>query len=513
MGQVYSACFAGLAKSGQAIADARPAPAEQQNGTSPAVPSQEAKPPGAKLAAAIAEEASIALQSNGNHKVAAPAAPAPVPAAVAPVEVAEVVQTTPVRSVPPRLQDESSSGEEDYLETPSGGWMSTSAPLGPDGLPSVGSVGHAEGDCKRCCFHPKGRCQNGHDCRFCHYDHDKRKRLKKKTKRGSENPTPSSMAGGGFASHLATPVHGGHWDASMGMLGHAWPPPAPQLQPLSPSAPPIAPPAVASLPSHEPPPPPLSEAPEIPVRQLMEEQAPPATGGAGFAEPRVDRPVTINDVLGPTVAAAPSAPPRVVDDRQIPLWHNHPMPLPGRPPLSAAPGGPVHPAWQHPPAPGYYNPYAPAPPPGPPLTPHPAGPWQYGPFGPCPCGHPPAAMAARAGGSDATASTPLVLPHYTSSTAPQLPPAASSSSGRPGGGMGGDSPRSVILTLSGAWGALSNNPELMARPAGTVNGVGGQEENAAATPLSKQQLLGFRRATGGDGSGAVLKAVHMPRAR
>lgn len=44
------------------------------------------------------------------------------------------------------------------------------------GHPSKGSVGHATGDCKRCCFFPKGRCQNGHDCEFCHYDHEKRVR-------------------------------------------------------------------------------------------------------------------------------------------------------------------------------------------------------------------------------------------------------------------------------------------------------------------------------------------------
>lgn len=42
------------------------------------------------------------------------------------------------------------------------------------GHPSKGSVGHATGECKRCCFFPKGRCSNGFDCEFCHYDHEKR---------------------------------------------------------------------------------------------------------------------------------------------------------------------------------------------------------------------------------------------------------------------------------------------------------------------------------------------------
>jgi len=45
-------------------------------------------------------------------------------------------------------------------------------------LPSLGSLGHFAGQCSRCCFHPKGRCQNGYDCRFCHYDHEKRRRKK-----------------------------------------------------------------------------------------------------------------------------------------------------------------------------------------------------------------------------------------------------------------------------------------------------------------------------------------------
>mmetsp|Transcript_141549 Transcript_141549/g.271757 ORF Transcript_141549/g.271757 Transcript_141549/m.271757 type:complete len:853 (+) Transcript_141549:123-2681(+) len=44
-----------------------------------------------------------------------------------------------------------------------------------DSLPSVGSALHGTGECKRCNFFPKGRCQNGKDCTFCHFPHDKRK--------------------------------------------------------------------------------------------------------------------------------------------------------------------------------------------------------------------------------------------------------------------------------------------------------------------------------------------------
>lgn len=41
------------------------------------------------------------------------------------------------------------------------------------------------GACRRCCFFPRGRCLNGYDCEFCHYEHDKRKR-KNKTKKRAE---------------------------------------------------------------------------------------------------------------------------------------------------------------------------------------------------------------------------------------------------------------------------------------------------------------------------------------
>jgi len=47
-------------------------------------------------------------------------------------------------------------------------------------LPSVGSVGHSDGSCKRCAFFPKGRCQNGKECAHCHFDHTSRLRLRKR---------------------------------------------------------------------------------------------------------------------------------------------------------------------------------------------------------------------------------------------------------------------------------------------------------------------------------------------
>eukprot|EP00928_Gymnodinium_smaydae_P053411 TRINITY_DN37401_c0_g1_i1.p1 TRINITY_DN37401_c0_g1~~TRINITY_DN37401_c0_g1_i1.p1 ORF type:complete len:825 (-),score=221.35 TRINITY_DN37401_c0_g1_i1:64-2538(-) len=44
-----------------------------------------------------------------------------------------------------------------------------------DELPSMGSALHASGECRRCNFYPKGRCQNGKNCTFCHLPHEKRK--------------------------------------------------------------------------------------------------------------------------------------------------------------------------------------------------------------------------------------------------------------------------------------------------------------------------------------------------
>jgi len=41
-------------------------------------------------------------------------------------------------------------------------------------LPSVGSARHAFGECRRCNFFAKGRCDNGKDCTFCHFDHEQR---------------------------------------------------------------------------------------------------------------------------------------------------------------------------------------------------------------------------------------------------------------------------------------------------------------------------------------------------
>lgn len=77
--------------------------------------------------------------------------------------------------------DEGSGAENEVGTSPTGSHAaaprvpgpSPAQSLGP--LPSTGSAEHAAGTCKRCNFFPKGRCQNGANCTFCHFPHDKRK--------------------------------------------------------------------------------------------------------------------------------------------------------------------------------------------------------------------------------------------------------------------------------------------------------------------------------------------------
>eukprot|EP00418_Pyrodinium_bahamense_P084759 CAMPEP_0179056992 /NCGR_PEP_ID=MMETSP0796-20121207/24100_1 /TAXON_ID=73915 /ORGANISM="Pyrodinium bahamense, Strain pbaha01" /LENGTH=603 /DNA_ID=CAMNT_0020753689 /DNA_START=97 /DNA_END=1908 /DNA_ORIENTATION=+ len=62
--------------------------------------------------------------------------------------------------------------------------------------PSIGSELHAAGSCKRCCFFPRGRCMNGYECSFCHYEHDKRKRKnKKKRTKATSSAVTLAVAG------------------------------------------------------------------------------------------------------------------------------------------------------------------------------------------------------------------------------------------------------------------------------------------------------------------------------
>lgn len=86
-------------------------------------------------------------------------------------------------------------------------------------LPSIGSIGHFAGQCSRCCFHPKGRCQNGYDCRFCHFDHEKRPRKKK------------TAAMSGTVRCWGPSCNSNFWSPPMS---------APMTSPMAPLAPPLA---------------------------------------------------------------------------------------------------------------------------------------------------------------------------------------------------------------------------------------------------------------------------------
>lgn len=72
--------------------------------------------------------------------------------------------------------DDEESDEDEYVAR---------CRMGLEPLPSAGSAGHFDGTCRRCCFHPKGRCENGVECTFCHFDHDKRRRCSKKKNKKS----------------------------------------------------------------------------------------------------------------------------------------------------------------------------------------------------------------------------------------------------------------------------------------------------------------------------------------
>jgi len=96
------------------------------------------------------------------------------PAATA-QDVSEATAAPEVVAADVDAESESPEGgdadKDDDAESVSG----TATVVDMDSLPSVGSALHGTGECKRCNFFPKGRCQNGKDCTFCHFPHDKRK--------------------------------------------------------------------------------------------------------------------------------------------------------------------------------------------------------------------------------------------------------------------------------------------------------------------------------------------------
>eukprot|EP00930_Biecheleria_cincta_P015728 TRINITY_DN13012_c0_g1_i2.p1 TRINITY_DN13012_c0_g1~~TRINITY_DN13012_c0_g1_i2.p1 ORF type:complete len:428 (-),score=70.25 TRINITY_DN13012_c0_g1_i2:117-1400(-) len=115
---------------------------------------------------------------------------------------------------------ESLSSESDYSDEEgqhlvhiekSGTPQATS--LGPLELPSIGSASHQEGTCKRCCFFPRGRCTNGSNCEFCHFDHDKRIRKSKNARRLAKL-VAQAEAKLLEATHIASPAATGQFVAT-----------------------------------------------------------------------------------------------------------------------------------------------------------------------------------------------------------------------------------------------------------------------------------------------------------
>lgn len=96
---------------------------------------------------------------------------------------------------------------------------------GADSFPSMGSVGHAAGTCKRCNFFVKGRCQNGKSCSFCHFPHDK-----PKMKRDRAQLSPQGAIDGAHQMMayplLMSPIdlHGDYPDLAQSTLEVAAPP-------------------------------------------------------------------------------------------------------------------------------------------------------------------------------------------------------------------------------------------------------------------------------------------------
>eukprot|EP00439_Symbiodinium_sp_Y106_P055543 s4128_g7.t1 len=136
---------------------------------------------------------------SAGHVGGTTAIPACVIAAPSPTRALAISSTTctteATQQVEPLDDDEDDDSGSDqvvpvHLRNPE------DAPRAPAGAihPSLGSEGHDEGGCKRCCFFPRGRCTNGYNCEFCHYEHEKRKRKnKKKIKKKEGTPMAGAM--------------------------------------------------------------------------------------------------------------------------------------------------------------------------------------------------------------------------------------------------------------------------------------------------------------------------------
>jgi len=185
-------------------------------------------------------------------------------------------------------------------KSPVSPWTPTVAPESLKDLPSLGSLGHFAGLCSRCCFHSKGRCQNGYDCRFCHFDHEKRQKKKR-------------IGGINARGVPAAPMHqqlenGGYYNEAWNMPvtripQHVTGPHTPQSMPGLPSPQVVPAPPGLELPA--PPPPPLHY-PVVTLPAAPTDCNFPATPLPPTAPPTSPAPA----MLGP-IAQPPAEPPQV----------------------------------------------------------------------------------------------------------------------------------------------------------------------------------------------------------
>jgi len=100
--------------------------------------------------------------------------------------IAQQIETIPVAEKDMQADLEGDDSETSPTDVPVSPAVDVTGllPCSLADLPSIGSLGHFAGQCSRCCFHAKGRCTNGYNCRFCHYEHEKRPRKKKTTLMG-----------------------------------------------------------------------------------------------------------------------------------------------------------------------------------------------------------------------------------------------------------------------------------------------------------------------------------------
>jgi len=89
-----------------------------------------------------------------------------------PTDLPPPSRLNPHRDAPPR-SGAPSTEEGDESQSPVGQLAAT---VLPDGVPTIGTLGHATGNCKPCFFmHTRIGCQYGASCLFCHGGHPKRK--------------------------------------------------------------------------------------------------------------------------------------------------------------------------------------------------------------------------------------------------------------------------------------------------------------------------------------------------